>query len=107
MKLKKWMVAAAVAALAISVVGLAGCSNSTPASSSTSSGLSGTINVTGSDTMVNMAGAWAQAFMTANPDVQIAVKGGGSGVGIAALLNKTTDVADSSRKVTASRLEPR
>jgi phosphate transport system substrate-binding protein len=49
--------------------------------------------------MVNMAGEWAQKFMTANPDVQVAVKGGGSGVGIAALLNKTVDVADASREL--------
>ena len=109
MKLNRCMVTAAVAALAISMVALTGCSGGTTASSSTGSSsagssLSGTINVTGSDTMVNMAGAWAQAFMTANPDVQIAVKGGGSGVGIAALLNKTTDVADSSRKVTAAEI---
>jgi phosphate transport system substrate-binding protein len=103
-KLNKWMVAAGIAALAVSMVALAGCSGggstgSTSASSSSGSALSGTINVSGSDTMVNMAGAWAQKFMTENPDVQIAVKGGGSGVGIAALLNKTTDVADASRKV--------
>ena len=111
MKLKKSIALAAVAALAVAVVAVAGCTGgaSTPASSSTGSsssaaGLSGTINVTGSDTMVNMAGAWAQKFMTANPDVQIAVKGGGSGVGIAALLNKTTDVADSSRKITPAEV---
>ena len=112
MKLKKWMGAALVAVLAISVVAVTGCTTSTPAgsssagsgSSSTGAGLSGTINVSGSDTMVNMAGAWAQACMTANPDGQIAVKGGGSGVGIAALLNKTVDVADASRKVTADEI---
>ena len=109
MKLKKWMAVAVVAILAIGALGLTGCSSSTTPSTSSSTGgssssLSGTINVTGSDTMVNMAGAWAQAFMTANPDVQIAVKGGGSGVGIAALLNKTTDVADSSRKVTPAEM---
>jgi phosphate transport system substrate-binding protein len=49
--------------------------------------------------MVNMAGEWAQKFMDKNPDVQIAVKGGGSGVGIASLLNKTVDVADASREL--------
>jgi len=106
-KLNKWMAVAVIAILAIGAVGLTGCSGSSTPSSSTggsTSSLSGTINVTGSDTMVNMAGAWAQAFMTANPDVQIAVKGGGSGVGVAALLNKTTDVADSSRKVTPAEM---
>jgi len=107
-KLKKWMAVATVAILAIGAVGMTGCSGGTTSSSGSTGGsgssLSGTINVTGSDTMVNMAGAWAQAFMTANPDVQLAVKGGGSGVGIAALLNKTTDVADSSRKITPAEI---
>ena len=101
-KLKKSIALAAFAALVVAAVALTGCSGGTPTSGSGStsgSNLSGTISVSGSDTMVNMAGAWAQKFMTENPDVQIAVKGGGSGVGIAALLNKTTDVADASRKV--------
>lgn len=111
MKLNKSIALAAVAALAVVLVALTGCTGtSTPAatsstgSSSAGSGLSGTLNVVGSDTMVNMAGAWAQKFMTENPNVQIAVKGGGSGVGIAALLNKTTDVADASRKVTKDEI---
>jgi len=108
-KLNKWIAVIAVAALALSAAALTGCTGSSSSGtgssgSSSSSGLSGTINVSGSDTMVNMAGAWAQKFMTENPDVQIAVKGGGSGVGIAALLNKTTDVADASRKVTPAEM---
>jgi phosphate transport system substrate-binding protein len=49
--------------------------------------------------MVNLAQAWAEKYMAANKGVQITVKGGGSGNGIAALLNKTVDFADSSREV--------
>jgi phosphate transport system substrate-binding protein len=102
-KLNKWMAASAVAVLAIGAIALTGCSGGTTASSSTesssSSALSGTINVAGSDTMVNVAQAWAEKFNGENPGVVITVKGGGSGVGIAALINKTVDFADSSRKM--------
>jgi phosphate transport system substrate-binding protein len=47
--------------------------------------------------MVNMAQAWAEEFMKVNPGVQLSVKGGGSGTGIAALINGTVDFADASR----------
>ncbi len=55
------------------------------------------IQITGSDTMVNLGQAWAEEFMNQNPDVSIAVTGGGSGTGIAALINGTTHLAQSSR----------
>jgi phosphate transport system substrate-binding protein len=51
------------------------------------------ISIKGSDTMVIMNARLAEAFMTANPSIQIQVTGGGSGVGIAALINGTTDIA--------------
>lgn len=57
------------------------------------------ISVKGSDTMVNLAQKWAEEYMKANPNVSIQVTGGGSGTGIAALLNGTTDVATSSREL--------
>ncbi len=57
------------------------------------------VSVKGSDTMVNLAAAWAEAYMTANPGARVAVTGGGSGVGIAGLLNGTTDIATSSRSI--------
>jgi len=59
--------------------------------------LSGSITVKGSDTMVNLAAAWAEEFSNENPKVSISVTGGGSGTGIAALINKQTDIADASR----------
>lgn len=51
----------------------------------------------GSDTIVNLALAWAERYQTEHSDVSISVTGGGSGTGIAALLNKTVDIANASR----------
>lgn len=53
----------------------------------------------GSDTLVNVAQAWAEAYGEVNPDVAIAVSGGGSGTGIAAMINGTVDIANASRKM--------
>ena len=53
----------------------------------------------GSDTMVNLALAWAEAYRKVKPDVDIAVTGGGSGTGIAALINGTVDIANASREM--------
>jgi phosphate transport system substrate-binding protein len=55
------------------------------------------ITVKGSDTMVNLNGAWAEAFMKVYPGLQVSVTGGGSGTGIAAMLNGTTDICAASR----------
>ncbi len=57
----------------------------------------GTTTVKGSDTMVILAQRWAEAWMKLNPAKKVQVTGGGSGTGIAALINGTTDVADASR----------
>ncbi len=51
----------------------------------------------GSDTVVNLAQAWAEEYKKVQPAVAIAVSGGGSGTGIAALINGTVDIANSSR----------
>ena len=53
----------------------------------------------GSDTLVNVAQAWAEAYQTVNPDVAVAVTGGGSGTGIAAMINGTVDIANASRQM--------
>jgi len=57
------------------------------------------IRVSGSDTMVNLAQAWAEEYHKKHAHVSVQVSGGGSGVGIAALINGTTDLADASRKM--------
>ena len=53
----------------------------------------------GSDTLVNVAQAWAEAYPEVNPDVAVAVSGGGSGTGIAAMINGTVDIANASRSM--------
>ncbi len=57
------------------------------------------LQVKGSDTIVHMATEWAEIFMQENKDADIAVTGGGSGTGIAALLNGTADIATASRRI--------
>lgn len=64
----------------------------------------GSIQIKGSDTMVNLGQAWAEAFMEENPGAFIAVTGGGSGTGIAALINGTCDIAQSSRDISEKEL---
>jgi len=51
----------------------------------------------GSDTLVNVAQAWAEAYQEVDPVTVVAVSGGGSGTGIAALINGTVDIANTSR----------
>lgn len=53
----------------------------------------------GSDTIVNLALAWAETYQAEHSDVRISVTGGGSGTGIAALVNGTVDIANASRKI--------
>lgn len=64
-----------------------------------------TLTIKGSDTMVILAQRWAEGFMAANANSTIQVSGGGSGTGIAALINGTTDLANSSRKIKKREIE--
>jgi phosphate transport system substrate-binding protein len=64
-----------------------------------------TIVNTGSDTLVNLALAWAEKYQSLYPNVQISVTGGGSGTGIAALINKTIDIANASRQIKPGEIE--
>lgn len=76
------------------VVGLAGCGGGKKA-----------VQIKGSDTMVNLGQAWSEDFMKANPTISIAVTGGGSGTGIAALIGGTTDIAQASRNMEPKEIE--
>ncbi len=63
------------------------------------------ITVKGSDTMVILAQKWAEVYMKSNPNTAIQVTGGGSGVGISALINGATDIANASRKMKPTEKE--
>lgn len=63
------------------------------------------ITVKGSDTMVILAQRWAEKYMAAHPDVTIQVTGGGSGTGISALINGTTDICNASRPMKTAERE--
>jgi phosphate transport system substrate-binding protein len=65
----------------------------------------GAIEVKGSDTMVNLGQAWAEAFSEAPNRPEVTVEGGGSGTGIAALIDKNTDIAESSREMEPQEME--
>ena len=64
-----------------------------------------TIQNKGSDTLVNVAQAWAEEYQKVDPEVAVAVSGGGSGTGIAAMINGTVDIANASRSMKKSEIE--
>lgn len=59
----------------------------------------------GSDTLLNVAQAWAEAYSEVNPNVAVAVTGGGSGTGVSAMINGTVDIANSSRTMSEEEIE--
>lgn len=81
----------------------ASCSSSSSQSPSNSS--TKYIENKGSDTIVNLALAWAETYQNENADVRISVTGGGSGTGIAALINNTVDIANASRSIKEEEIE--
>ncbi|MGD9028825.1 MAG: phosphate ABC transporter substrate-binding protein [Anaerolineae bacterium] len=64
-----------------------------------------TLENKGSDTLVNLALAWAETYVELHPEVRISVTGGGSGTGIAALINDTVDIANASRQMKGEEIE--
>ncbi len=62
------------------------------------------LQVKGSDTMVNLVQSWAEEFMKTQPDLFVAVTGGGSGTGLAALINGSSEIAASSREIKAQEM---
>jgi phosphate transport system substrate-binding protein len=92
-------IASALSLIASALMSVA-CSSSTPTTSAPADGgakAGVVIRLTGSDTMVNLDQAWAESYRKVKPDVSVQVAGGGSGVGIAGLINGTLDIAASSR----------
>lgn len=89
------------------VAGLSGCRST---SSEGSQGDSAPVEETyienkGSDTIVNLALAWAEFYQNEHADVRISVTGGGSGTGIASLINNTVDIANASRRIKSEEIE--
>ncbi|MEZ4867135.1 MAG: phosphate ABC transporter substrate-binding protein [Caldilineaceae bacterium] len=78
---------------------LVACSSRAVASEDIGSSGERAIQNKGSDTLVNLALAWAERYRTIHPEIAIAVTGGGSGTGIAALINGTVDIANASRQM--------
>ena len=74
-------------------------------SSQTSQQATAYIENKGSDTIVNLALAWAEFYQGEHEDVRISVTGGGSGTGIAALMNGTVDIANASRQIKPEEIE--
>jgi phosphate transport system substrate-binding protein len=88
--------------LVLIVLLLAGCARS---DSQSSPGGAKPIENIGSDTIVNLALAWAEAYQKINPNVRISVTGGGSGTGLAALINGTADIANASRAIKPEEIQ--
>ncbi len=91
--------------LLMSAVLLQGCGNKKPETSPEQGGRAQIIENKGSDTLVNLALAWAEAYMLAHPDVSISVTGGGSGTGIAAMINGTVSIANASREMKPEEIQ--
>jgi phosphate transport system substrate-binding protein len=84
--------------LAAALPGFQGCRGDRDASQTI-------ISVEGSDTMVNIAQAWAERYHAENADVSVQVLGGGSGVGIASLTDGNCDLANSSRDISEKEIK--
>ena len=83
-----------------SMLWLAGCGNDAgDKQQPATGGQSRYLTIKGSDTMVHLVSEWAEAFMKNDPAADLSVTGGGSGTGIAALLNNTTDICAASRSI--------
>ncbi len=98
--MKRPLLIGLLAALAIISI-----SCSSTASAQTSPVSASYIENKGSDTIVNLALAWAEKYQSDHANVRISVTGGGSGTGIAALLNGTVDIANASRQIKGEEVE--
>ena len=82
-----------------------GCSPQDDASVVKTKAIQFTIKNKGSDTMVNLAQAWAEQYTQISSTASVEVSGGGSGTGVAALINGTVDIANCSRQIKPKELE--
>lgn len=93
------------ASSAFLAIGLTACSKGGDKTAETAKSAKTVIQDKGSDTMVNLAQAWAEAYKKVTPEVDVEVSGGGSGVGIAALTKGAVDIANASRNMKPKEIE--
>ncbi len=86
-----------VLCLILSLLMLGGCDRGTDDKTSNEEGSTRSLTIKGSDTMVHLVSTWAEDFMNTHLQAEVSVTGGGSGTGIAALINGTTDICAASR----------
>jgi phosphate transport system substrate-binding protein len=105
-KSRKWFVIPLIA-LIVAAAFIGGCSSTSAGTPSPTGGteLSGSFKIIGSNTVTPLSTVWAEKFMAEYPQVSIAVSGPGSGVGIAALINGTTDICQASRTIKPSEID--
>jgi len=96
---KKSISSVGLAALLLTMLAVAAIMSGCSKSGDDSAAEKTFITVKGSDTMVHLVSTWAEVFMKENPGLEVSVTGGGSGTGIAALLNGTTDICAASRNI--------
>ncbi|MGQ9546421.1 MAG: PstS family phosphate ABC transporter substrate-binding protein [Dehalococcoidia bacterium] len=94
--IKKWLIPLVVVLVLAVVLVRVFAGGGSPSSS---------IKIIGSNTVTPLSSVWAEEFMKDNPQVSIAVSGPGSGVGIAALIDGTTDICQSSRAIKQSEID--
>ena len=104
MNLKKFFILP-ITGLIVAALALTGCGGNQDSNTEGGSELSGSFNIIGSNTVTPLTSVWAEEFMKMHPEVNIAVSGPGSGAGIAALINGTTDISQASRKIKSKEIE--
>ena len=100
--IRKWFIVP-LSVLLVAAIALSGCGGNTD--SENGDGLSGSFRIVGSNTVEPLSAVWAEEFMAMHPGVSIAVSGPGSGVGIAYLIDGTTDIAQASRQIKPAEIE--
>ena len=98
--LRRVVLRAGLAALCIALAACASGQSNSPAEPASSY-----IQNKGSDTMVNLALAWAERYQALHPDIRVSVTGGGSGTGLSSLINGTVDIANASRAIKAEEID--
>lgn len=103
--MRRFELAPAKVGVCLLLLVLLGCgTNAAGANPTPAAGAAVSIQNKGSDTIVNLALAWAEAYTKLHPEVRLSVTGGGSGTGIAAMINGTVDIANASRQMTSEEI---